>query len=628
MLRGLVPAPQLVCAALLLGVAGCPHQELAPLVPCTVSVVSVDATQSGTDQVDLLFVIDNSGSMSEEQIKLNAQLPRLVQALTSGDFDGMPNADGQPDFRAVGSLRLAVVSSDLGANGSVGVRSCGSNSYLPTEQNMSAMGVDNVDRPFGDDGLLLSSTAVATAGVNTTGPLGIGAPMQAIAPRPECAIQVPRVLEYPAGGTAMDIATRFSCVAELGVNGCSVEQQLESMWKALAPNADRSFSRGSGGQGTLPGLNAGFLRPEAILAVIVVTDEEDCSSPDTSAQMLYGSQDLLQINLECGRSTALLHPVERYLNGLKSLKSPEFQDRVIFAGIVGVPLASATQGQSLDQILMRPDMQFAMTGGVLGGTVRPVCTARGGAGSATPARRIVEVARGFGENGVVTSICEDDYRAALDAVIGKIAGKLSGECLPRRLTRNPNGLVSCRVVELKAPGDRTPCDPARGRTQQLSDRVLNGTPRVACEIAQLAVQQAQEPPGVGWYYDDFSAEVNRCQVNRQRIAFTAAAGIDNGASARFECFRAVAEEPSGPNLRGVEAINTPCDNGIDQQPQRGRLTPDQICRGLSTQDVQLVCVNGTCQVSCMLNTDCPPGSACTAGDGGTGICVNPTCPRE
>jgi hypothetical protein len=529
----------------------------------------------------------------------------------------------------VGSLRLAVVSTDLGANGMTGIRSCGSNSYAPTEQNMGAMGVDNVDRPFGDDGLLLNSTAVATAGVSTAGPLGVGAPMVAVAPRPECAIQVPRVLEYPSGGTAMEIAQRFSCVAELGVNGCAIEQQLESMWKSLAPATDRTFSRGTGGHGSPPGLNAGFLRPEAILAVIIVTDEEDCSAPDANAQMLYSSADLLQINQQCGRQAALLHPVARYLNGLKSLKAEAFQDRVIFAGIVGVPLAAATRGLSLQQILMRPEMQFAVQGGVLGGTVRPVCTAGGGAGSATPARRIVEVAAGFGENGVITSICEDDYRAALDAVIAKIAGKLSGECLPRRLIRNRDGVVSCRVVELKTAGDRTPCDPARGRIAQLPDRIVNDVPRVTCEIAQLAVRNSAVPQGVGWYYDDFSNEVNRCTINRQRIAFTPAAGIDNGASARFECFRSVAAEPSDPAARGIDAINSSCaEIAPAAGPGRPRASGNARCAELSLEKERLTCVNGTCQLRCMQRSDCPEPMACTAEDGGEGTCVNPTCPGE
>jgi hypothetical protein len=622
MARGFDPARQLFAAALSLALCGCPHQELAPLLPCTVSIVSVEASQSGTDKVDLLFVIDNSASMSEEQVKLNAQLDRLVQVLTTGDFDGMRNANGELDFKPVGSLRLGVTSVDLGSNGVNGLRSCGSNSFLPTDQNVAAQGADSIDRPFGDDALLLNDTSVAVAGVSVQDALGGalgGMPMVAIQPRPECAVNVPRLLEYASGGDAQQIAAEFGCVAELGVNGCNFEQQLESTWKALAPSTDRSFSRMSGGQGPPAGLNAGFLRPDAILAIVVVTDEEDCSAPDANSQALLGSLNILQINDLCGGRPDLLHPVQRYIDGLKSLKTDAYQDYIIFAGIVGVPLAAATRGQSLSQILMRPDMQYA--GGFLG-QARPACTAAGGAGTATPARRIVQVAQGFGENGVITSICEDNYTAALDAVISKIAGKLSGQCLPRSLRRNAEGKVDCRVVEIKAAGDRTPCDPAHGRIKQLPDRYLNNAQHMVCEIQQLQVTGRAEPPGVGWYYDDFSNAVNSCQTNRQRIAFTSQAAVGEGASARFECFQSVAAS-SRRNARGSEAIGTSCADDGSAGPHG-----DAKCRALSTQDARLTCISGLCQQACMGDSDCPPAYVCNAADAGSGFCENPTGPLE
>jgi hypothetical protein len=63
---------------------GCPNQDLAPLEPCTVSGVSKDVPVGGVDKVDLLFVVDNSGSMAEEQVKLAVQLPRLVEEALEG----------------------------------------------------------------------------------------------------------------------------------------------------------------------------------------------------------------------------------------------------------------------------------------------------------------------------------------------------------------------------------------------------------------------------------------------------------------------------------------------------------------------------------------------------------------
>jgi hypothetical protein len=44
--------------------------------------------------------------------------------------------------------------------------------------------------------------------------------------------------------------------------------------------------------------------------------------------------------------------------------------------------------------------------------------------TAYPPRRIVEVARGFGKNGFVQSICQDDFAPAMDLLITRIAQAL------------------------------------------------------------------------------------------------------------------------------------------------------------------------------------------------------------
>ena len=105
----------LALTALAGSLLGCPNQELAPLGPCTVSGVSLEVPQSGVDKVDLLFMIDNSGSMAEEQGKLAAVLPNLVTVLTTGQLDPL-NPKSEPDFPAVKSLHIGVVSSDMGVN--------------------------------------------------------------------------------------------------------------------------------------------------------------------------------------------------------------------------------------------------------------------------------------------------------------------------------------------------------------------------------------------------------------------------------------------------------------------------------------------------------------------------------
>src|SRR5688572_16092511 len=76
-----------VLCVLALLASGCPNYELAPLAACTRAVGRASVTQVPTYEVDLLFVIDDSASMSEEQDNLATQLPELVRVLTTGRLD-------------------------------------------------------------------------------------------------------------------------------------------------------------------------------------------------------------------------------------------------------------------------------------------------------------------------------------------------------------------------------------------------------------------------------------------------------------------------------------------------------------------------------------------------------------
>ena len=59
----------------------------------------------------------------------------------------------------------------------------------------------------------------------------------------------------------------LSCIAQVGSAGCGFEAQLEGMKRAL--------------DGSRPE-NSGFLRPDADLAIIILTDEDDCSAVDST----------------------------------------------------------------------------------------------------------------------------------------------------------------------------------------------------------------------------------------------------------------------------------------------------------------------------------------------------------
>ena len=140
-----------------LALLGCPDEDLAPLAPCTVSGVSDDVPVTGVDKVDLLFMIDNSGSMAQEQANFAEQLPKLVRILTTGDND--KNGDGKisedETFTPARDLHIGVVTSDMGLSGSKIelAPSCGG------DRGRQGKG-------FGDAGLLVKSNSGCSANVS------------------------------------------------------------------------------------------------------------------------------------------------------------------------------------------------------------------------------------------------------------------------------------------------------------------------------------------------------------------------------------------------------------------------------------------------------------------------------
>ena len=185
---------------------------------------------------DLLFVIDNSGSMAANQANLSRNI---------ADFFGALGAEAV-------SLHVGVISTDLGTPGST-VPSC-SNSDV------------------GDDGLLnpiRNGQAIRSHQPWTTAPAGV---------RPARCMTVPT--QYPSfltfdAATSDPMAFRddFVCNAYLSVGGCGLEQQLESLYRALVVRNPREQPGN-----TDP--NAGFVRPDAVLGIVMFSDEEDGSVRD------------------------------------------------------------------------------------------------------------------------------------------------------------------------------------------------------------------------------------------------------------------------------------------------------------------------------------------------------------
>lgn len=330
---------------------------------------------------DVLLVVDNSNSMMEEQAALAAQIPRLVEALATGDVDG----DGVQDFPAVSSLQIGTVNTDMGTGGFA----------VPTCD----------DSDFGDDGLLLTGGSTSIPG---------------------CMASYPNVLHFDAesGADAADFAHDASCVALMGINGCGFEQQLESMLKALTPSASSTvFHRGTVGHGD--GANAGLVRDDAVLAVLQVTDENDCSALDPELFDPSSPRYPSDLNLRCFAHPEAVHSADRYVEGLLSLK--EAPGDLVLGVIAGTP--TGTDGMPFADILEHPDMTEAVDP-AMETRLRPSCD-RPGTGLAFPPRRLIETAAGLEERGghaVSASICSDDFGPAVSLILERVSRSVAGSC--------------------------------------------------------------------------------------------------------------------------------------------------------------------------------------------------------
>jgi hypothetical protein len=271
----------------------------------------------------------------------------------------------------------------------------------------------------------------------------------------ECPTAPPTFIHYEASQDNVDGLTRdFTCLATLGTGGCGYEQSLEAGLKALWPSADeRVLFHGATADSTTEGhgdtVNAGFSRSSpgtpSLLVIVLLSDEDDCSAADesifTPPMYLDPNDARVQVgmNVRCAAEADRLYPVERYLNGLRLLREGAEQ-LVVFAAITGVPpdrvdahamaAFDYTNAKARDvfygHLLADERMQVTIdswgTPDVSDDKVRHVCqTAQG---TADPARRITQLARGFGENGMVQSICQDNYESTMRFILGRIAERM------------------------------------------------------------------------------------------------------------------------------------------------------------------------------------------------------------
>jgi hypothetical protein len=388
----------------------CTSRKLAAPQPDPKAVVKAQFQQSVNRDLDLLFMIDDSKSMAPLQQKMRDRLPDFM--------DVLKNLPGK-----LPNLQVAVVSSSLGAGIYSNVNGCG------------PMSRGNLDGAF-------QHSAACTMLM----------PGQSFL----------KSIANPAGGRVEnftgDITAAFSCIANLGDGGCGFEHQFEATRVALL----RSLADGDP--------NFGFLRPDAYLAVVMLTNEDDCSVPGNStlfdpamltvADQRGGLQSYrcnefghrcdgpapspphlppaAPVKLENCHSAedGQLVNVADFTAFLKSLKSDPEQI-----------LVAAIAGPKEDYVVEGPVVDYG-GGREAQPAIRHSCTSgTAGAEYADPGVRIREWLDGFGGNAVFHSICAADFKPAMTAIANAIGAKLGAQCLTAKIAKNSAGEDDCEVSE-------------------------------------------------------------------------------------------------------------------------------------------------------------------------------------
>jgi hypothetical protein len=252
--------------------------------------------QSVVDKLDLLFMIDNSTSMGDKQALLAQAVPDMIARLvspncidatgnilgTSTPVNGVAQcATGSLEFPPVHDMHLGIVTSSLGGRGASTV--CDPSALNGANPTLLA---HNDDRGELINRGGASETPVAKA--QTQNFLAWFPPVAANA-----AVLPPPNAETVAGDPATPgtlIGDFTSMVSGVHEHGCGFEAQNEAWYRFLVqPDPYASIQVDSNHEASYSGIDqviliqrATFLRPDSLLAVIVVSDETQATADPLS----------------------------------------------------------------------------------------------------------------------------------------------------------------------------------------------------------------------------------------------------------------------------------------------------------------------------------------------------------
>ena len=425
-------ASLLACATLL--TTACNGHPIKPVEFDGSSIKNTGLPLDVNKKVDVLLVIDNSGSMGEEQANLAANFGPFIAQLEAAGAD----------------YRIGITTTDLGGKDCTSPATGGSlqlSSCLDRPETFLFSGADQYEVAcaahceLGDADLSIVPTTVGSGGEELARPWIQS--RSGVDNLPE----------------EVDTLAAFQCFAPQGISGCGWESPLEAMARALDNMQDPAKPE------------FGFLRDDALLAVLIVTDEVDCSlAPGMDAALFdadtfYAEGSNLLTSAACWNagvacagespfsdcwdvdrhadgaetsdpSQAVLRPVSGYVEQLEAIAAGKAAGREILVSVIaGVPAGYSTGEAEIfyadvdDTPMIEPDL-FQQKFGIGAGCQNEV---GGVVQTAVPPVRLKTVAEAFaglsdeGHRNLY-SVCDDDYTPAIVDIVSRLETELPPAC--------------------------------------------------------------------------------------------------------------------------------------------------------------------------------------------------------
>ncbi|MBC8069717.1 MAG: VWA domain-containing protein [Deltaproteobacteria bacterium] len=447
--------------------AACIDHPLKPVEYDSEGVGSGNLPLALNRDVDILFVIDNSGSMAEEQATLARNFEQFIAVLERENV--------------AANYRIAITTTDNShVSFCTGTGAESGHFQLQSCLDRASEFIYGNDEHFDE----ACESVCELPGLETSPTPTFEDPESRARPWIE---RTGTRTNLPAAVTP---AEAFACFGPQGIAGCGFESTLESMRRAFVRanvEDERSF---------------GFVRPSALLAVVIVTDEEDCSARndpefaevwDPEGNKVFWSEpNRLEpgptsevcwfAGVECtggpgaydechpvnrgidGEPTdedhSVLYSVQRYIDFLQGMEDEKREidsDAEVLVAVIGGVPSGYDRGEA--EIVYRDgvgdDADYQLQVGI-----GPGCKSAGGL--AVPPVRLRAFAEAFQlgtrpEDRNLYSVCEDDYAPALDEIAELIGRQLRPACMTSCVAdtdpTTPAFDASCTLEEHYEDGD-------------------------------------------------------------------------------------------------------------------------------------------------------------------------------